>query len=160
MSRRYRIAVLGGTFDRLHAGHRRLLAAAFAAADEVRIGLTTPSYLAAHPKPFGERIEGYRRRRAALIAHLSDRFPGRRFRIVPLRDPMGGAVLAGPDLLVVSRDTEKGARAVNRERLRRGLPALAVRSIPLVRDRGGRPYASRRARAAERAPSRPERPKR
>jgi len=155
MARRFRIAVLGGTFDRLHPGHRALLRAAFAAADEVRIGVTSAAYLQRHPKPLGERIQGYRARRAALVAHLRARYPGRRYRLVPLRDGFGGSVRPGPDLLVVSADTLRGARAVNRERRRRGLPPLALRIVPLRKDRTGRAYASRRRRAAElRRPSR------
>jgi len=155
---RFRVAVLGGTFDGLHPGHRRLLKAAFAAASEVRIGLTTAEYLRIHPKPFGERIAPYRTRRNELLRYLRSAFPHRRFRVVPLRDGFGGAIQTGPDLLVVSAETVPGARKVNRERTRRGLPKLALQVIPLIRDRTGRPYSSRRRRAREPAPHRPRAP--
>jgi pantetheine-phosphate adenylyltransferase len=148
--RAFRVAVLGGTFDRLHPGHRALLRAAFRAADEVRIGLTTARYLAQHPKPLADRIGSYRARRGELVAYLERQFPGRRWRIVPLGDGVGGAIRRGPDLLVVSTESVRGARVVNRERRRRGLPPLTVQVIPRVRDPAGRPYSSRRRRAAER----------
>jgi pantetheine-phosphate adenylyltransferase len=147
--RAFRRAVLGGTFDGLHPGHRALLRTAFRVADEVRIGLTTPTFLARHPKPFPERIAPYRARRAALAEYLVARFPGRRWRIVPLSDPLGGAVRRGPDVLVVSTESLAGARSVNRARVARGLPRLALEVIPQVRDPTGRPYASRRRRARE-----------
>jgi pantetheine-phosphate adenylyltransferase len=156
MARRFRLAVLGGTFDRLHPGHEALLKTAFDAADEVRIGLTSEAYLAAHPKPIGERIEPYRRRRRRLAEFLSERYPGRRWRIVPLGDAVGAADRRGPDLLVVSWETRRGATVVNRRRVARGLPPLTVRVIRLVKDRRGRVYRSSRRRAAEAgAPTRP-----
>jgi pantetheine-phosphate adenylyltransferase len=157
--RRHRQAVLGGTFDRLHAGHRALLKAAFEGADTVRIGLTTASYLRAHPKPWAERIAPYARRRAALTAYLNARFPGRDFRVVPLSDGLGGAVRRGPDLLVISRETVRGARLVNEARLRRGLPPLELKVVRLVKDRRGRVLRSRSLRAAEARVSERVRPK-
>jgi cytidyltransferase-like protein len=147
--RPYRIGVLGGTFDGLHPGHRRLLSEAFRRAEEVRIGLTTAGYLRDHPKPWGEAIAPYRERRAKLLEYLQEHFPRRRYRILPLRDGYGGSVLPGPDLLVVSTESVRGARAVNRERKRRGLARLTLQVIPTVRDRTGRPYSSRRRRARE-----------
>ena len=146
---KFRVAVLGGTFDRLHEGHRALLAAAFRAASEVRIGLTTERYLAAHPKPVADRIQPYRRRRRALADHLAERYPGRRWRIVPLSDALGGSIRRGPDVIVVSSETRRGAAAVNRRRRALGLPALAVRVVRMRRDRGGRILRSRRLRAAQ-----------
>ena len=152
MRRRYRIAVLGGTFDRLHPGHRSLLRAAFRAADEVRIGLTTGGYLAEHPKPFGALIRPFAERRRELRAYLGRTFPGRRWRVVPLSDALGGSVDPGPDLLVVSSATRRAGAVVNRIRRRRALPPLAVVVVPMVRDAGGRPYASRRRRARDAGP--------
>ena len=157
--RRHRQAVLGGTFDRLHAGHRALLRAAFQQADTVRIGLTTGAYLAAHPKPLGGRIAPYRVRRAALLQYIQTHFPGRDVRVLPLSDGLGGAVRRGPDLLVISRETVGGARVVNLERARRGLPPLDLKIIGLVKDRRGRVLRSRRLRAAECEASQRVRPK-
>lgn len=147
MPRRFRVAVLGGTFDRLHAGHRALLAEAFRRAERVGIGLTTAAYLAAHAKPLGGRIEAYRRRRAALLAHLRRTYPGREFWVAPLDEPFGRSVEPGVDLLVVSDETRRGARRVNAERRRRGLPRVAVVAIPSVRAEDGLPVSSRRIRA-------------
>ncbi|MGI0053243.1 MAG: pantetheine-phosphate adenylyltransferase [Thermoplasmata archaeon] len=139
--------MLGGTFDRLHAGHRRLLREAFRAADRVVVGLTTEAYLAAHPKPGAHRIEPYRVRRLALCAYLARYYPDRRFRIRPINDGRGGAVSPGPEVLVASEETGPAAQAINVERVRRGLPPLTVRLIPMVLGADGRPISSRRIRA-------------
>ena len=152
--RRARLAVLGGTFDRLHPGHRALLRAAFDGAEEVRIGITTPRYLARHPKPNADMIEPYAVRRRTLAQYLSRTYPGRRFRLVPLHDALGGAVRPGPDLLVISSGSVRGAAEVNRRRRALGLAPLTLRIVRLVRDRSGRVYRSRRRRAQLRSGSR------
>ncbi|HEV2429804.1 MAG TPA: pantetheine-phosphate adenylyltransferase [Thermoplasmata archaeon] len=141
--------MLGGTFDRIHGGHLALLDAAFGRAREVGIGLTTASYLARHPKPFGQRIRPYEVRRRALVRLLSRRFPGRAYWIRPLDDPFGGAVAPGIDLLVVSEETAEGARRVNRRRAARGLPRLKIVLVPTVRGADGKPLAGRRIRSGE-----------
>ena len=41
----YKTIILGGTFDRFHAGHEAFLNKAFKSAEKVTIGLTTPSML-------------------------------------------------------------------------------------------------------------------
>ncbi len=148
-SRPYRFAVLGGSFDRLHAGHRALLRRAFALADRVAVGVTTDAFLAAHPKPDGDRIEPYSRRRRRLARFLAGEYPRSRWRLAALEDVFGGSVEVGPDLLVATADTRAGARAVNRERRRRGRVPLAVELVPLVRADDLRPLSSRRVRAGE-----------
>ena len=146
-SHRARLAVLGGTFDRLHVGHQRLLREAFRRADRVVIGLTTEAFLRDHPKPWASRIAPYLSRRARLREYLDREYGRERYRIRPLSDPLGGAVRPGPDLLVASEETGAGAAAVNQERLRRGLAPLVVRLVPTVLASDGCPVASRRIRA-------------
>jgi pantetheine-phosphate adenylyltransferase len=149
VARRPGIAVLGGTFDRLHAGHRALLAAAFNAADRVGVGVTTDRYLRAHPKPLAARIAPYAARRRVLLRYLRSAYPHRTYWLVPLEDPFGGSVAPGVDLLVVSEETEAGGRAVNRERRRRRLPPVRILVVPIARAADLRPIAGRRIRARE-----------
>ncbi len=149
MARRSTVAVLGGTFDRLHAGHRALLNAAFSRADVVRIGLTTDRFVRAHPKPGGTRVEAYRRRRGRLRSFLVGRYPRDRWSLVALGDPWGGSVGPGVDLLVVSEDTQRAVAPISAERRRRGLPRLRVHVVPRVQAEDGRPLASRRVRLGE-----------
>lgn len=149
MARRATVAIVGGTFDRLHRGHLALFEAAFASAQRVAIGLTTDRYLTAHPKPSGDAIRPYGLRRRTLARRLHARFPGRAFTIVPLNDPMGRALRPGVDVLIVSEETRSGANAVNRARRSLGLPPLSVRVVPRVIADDLRPLASRRIRAGE-----------
>jgi pantetheine-phosphate adenylyltransferase len=146
LARRFRTAVLGGTFDRLHRGHRALFAEAFRQADRVRIGLTTDRYLREHPKPGGRAIQPYASRRTALMRHLTRTYPRRAFEVVPLNDPFGGSLRPAVEALVVSPGTIRGARAVNRLRRGRGLDEVRVIVVPLERGSDLRPISSRRIR--------------
>ncbi len=112
---RYPVAVLGGTFDRLHIGHEALLNSAFRVGREVGIGVTTAAFLQGRAKPLGGRIAPYVQRRRALANWLRRHHPGRTWWIAPLDDPFGRSVEPGVDAMVVSVDTKGGGRAVNRE---------------------------------------------
>jgi pantetheine-phosphate adenylyltransferase len=144
---RYPVAVLGGTFDRLHIGHEALLNSAFRVGRDVGIGLTTAAFLRGRAKPLGGRIAPYARRHRTLAVWLRRHHPDRTWWIAPLKDPLGQSVEPGVDAIVVSVDTRGGGRAVNRERRRRGLPPVAIVLVPLVLADDFRPVSSRRIRA-------------
>ena len=146
---RYGRVALGGTFDRFHVGHEVLLDRAFQAGRSVAIGLTSRRFLAAHPKPRGRAIAPEAARRRTLSRWLRHRYPSRRWAVVPLDDPFGGAVGEGVDALVVSVDTVAGGRAVNRERVRRGLRPVPMLVVPLVLADDLEPVSSRRVRSGE-----------
>jgi cytidyltransferase-like protein len=143
----YGRAVLGGTFDHLHAGHAALLSAAFRAGRSVAIGVTTDRYLAEHPKPAGGRLQSYATRRRALVRWLVRHYPGRSWRTSPLSNRFGRSVEPGVDVLVVSVDTVGGGRAVNAERRRRGRPVVPVVVVPVVLADDLGPISSRRIRS-------------
>ncbi|MEM0129017.1 MAG: pantetheine-phosphate adenylyltransferase [Thermoplasmata archaeon] len=139
--------ILGGTFDRLHRGHRALLRAALDLGRPVSIGLTSARYLALHPKPDGERIRPYATRRRALRSWIRRHYPRARVTIVPLHDPAGRAAVLPRGTIVVSEETAEAARTLNAARRRGGLPALAVLRVPVLRADDLGPIASRRIRA-------------
>lgn len=149
MKFRFGRVALGGTFDRLHVGHRALLAAAFAAGREVVVGLTTDEYLARHPKPLADRLRPYARRRSALLGWLRRSYPRRRWTVVPIDSRYGRAVEPGLDALVVSSETRAGGRAVNVERRRRRLASLPLVVVPLVLAQDLQPVSARRIRRGE-----------
>jgi len=135
---------MGGTFDVLHAGHEALLDAAFALGGDVFIGLTTDAMALQSRKT----VSRYETRRKRLDAWLAKR-GYKAATIGPLGDPYGPAVSEPFDAIVVSEDREGVARSLNEERVRRGLPALAVHVVPMVLAQDEAPIASRRIRAGE-----------
>jgi pantetheine-phosphate adenylyltransferase len=144
---RYRRAVLGGTFDRLHVGHEALIDTAFRLGRTVAIGVTTEAFLRAHPKPRGGAIAPFSVRLGTLRRWLRRHHRGRTYALRPLDDSFGGSVAPDVDLLVVSAETSGGGRRVNAERRRRGLPPVPVEVVPLVLADDLGPVSSRRIRA-------------
>jgi phosphopantetheine adenylyltransferase len=124
-----------------------LLASAFRAGGSVAIGLTTDRFVAEHPKPDSSRIQPFRVRRTALTRWIRRHFPGRTWRVVPLENTFGRSVDPEVEVLVVSRDTVSGGRAVNRERRRLGRPTLPLIVVPLALADDLEPVSSRRVRA-------------
>jgi pantetheine-phosphate adenylyltransferase len=145
--RRFRLAVLGGTFDHLHVGHHALLASAFRVGETVAIGLTTDRFVTKHPKPDPTRIQPFFARRAALTRWIGRNFPGREWRVVPLEDPFGRSVDPEVEALIVSPDTVAGGRAVNQERRRLGRVPIPLIVVPLALADDLEPVSSRRVRA-------------
>src|SRR2546427_2116956 len=135
---------MGGTFDILHPGHEALLGAAFALGGDVFIGLTTDGMARQTRKavtPFRlrkQRLEAWLGRRGYTAATIG-----------PLEDAYGPAASEPFDAIVVSEDREGVAKALNEERVRRGLAPLAIHVVPMVLAEDDAPIASRRIRAKE-----------
>lgn len=145
--RRYGMAALGGTFDHLHVGHHALLASAFRVGRTVAVGVTTDEFVRDHPKPLAGRIQPFRVRRDVLRRWLRAHYPRRRWKVTPLADPFGRSTDPAVDVLVVSADTIRGGRAVNRERKKLGRRPIPMVAVPLVLADDLEPVSSRRIRA-------------
>lgn len=81
----FEVAV-GGTFDELHRGHRKLLLKAFEIGDNVTIGLTSDSMLDNRSKKHD--IDSYESRKNELLQFLSLQGLTQRAKIVPLKGPL------------------------------------------------------------------------
>jgi cytidyltransferase-like protein len=147
MARRYSVVATGGTFDGLHAGHRRLLEASFEVGDKVVIGLTSDEFAKRHGKsprsPFAER-------EVDLEAYLRARFPGRRYEVSKLDDFFGPGIASKEvQALVASPETEKRVETANALRAKRGFPPLELVVIDWVIAEDGKPISSTRIRAGK-----------
>ncbi len=132
----------------LHKGHKALLRKAFEVGELVIIGLTTDEFARSLRKP--HEIAPYQERLAELMAFLMEEGVLHRAEVVALNDPYGPpAWNGGYDAIVVSEETEPGARVINELRARRGLKPLDVVVIPLVRAENGKPISTTRIRAGE-----------
>jgi phosphopantetheine adenylyltransferase len=130
---------VGGTFDRLHAGHRLLLAAtALAARERVFAGVTADALLAG--KARRELLQPYAERAAAAESYSRRVRPSLQVRTGALRDPKEPTQAElDPDMraLVVSRETVRGGEAINEGRRARGFAPLELVVVGLVGDGGG-----------------------
>ena len=121
--------VLGGTFDRIHAGHKVLLAlSAVSARLRLLIGVSEGPLLA--KKVLKEMVSSFQDRRERLVNFLASIRPNVNYEIVPIYDPFGPSIV-DPHLecIVVSKETEAGGNSVNRRRVEAGLSALKIQVI-------------------------------
>ncbi len=137
----FKKAAVGGTFDRLHSGHKTLLSRAFEVAEFVLVGITSDEMLS-------KEAESYNERKRALEKFL--RKFGKRCEIVKLHDAYGPAATdAELDAIVVSEETKHRAIEINEMRKKKNLKPLEIIVIPLVLAEDGAAISSTRIRRGE-----------
>lgn len=135
--------MVGGTFDPLHSGHRKLLERSFELAGAtgcVHIGLTTDHFASRKGHP----VKGYAERREQLISFIASRGWRAGYTIEPLEDRYGKAIEADFDALVVSEETLPVALEINRIRHEKGLKKVDIHQISCVLAEDGRWISSTR----------------
>ena len=148
---------VGGTFDRLHAGHRLLLAAAALVTDArsgtLYVGVTGEALLA--NKSDKNKIQPYETRARNARRFLESVLPGRAKMRVEMGPLDGAPPLASTvqDMcaLVVSRETLAGAAAVNAQREARGFPPLEIVATGVVGGVGDDDESRRRSKLSSSA---------
>jgi phosphopantetheine adenylyltransferase/dephospho-CoA kinase len=124
--------VLGGTFDRIHAGHKLLLAmSALCAQKRLLVGVSRGPLL--DNKELKDLVHPIELRTRRLFRTLYSMRPSVAYQIVPIDDPFGPSI-TDPDLqcIVVSKETERGGQSVNKRRVERGLNSIHVDVVDLV----------------------------
>jgi len=144
---RYRKVATGGTFDHIHAGHRRLLEESFRVGQEVVIGLTSDAFVSR----LGKKPDyPYARRRAELKKFVKKHFPRRKFVIAKLDDYFGPGI-ANPEMeaLVASPETSARLPLANKLRSEKGFPPLKLVAVDWIKAEDGLPISSTRIRRGE-----------
>ena len=148
MTKRLSKVAVGGTFDKLHRGHKKLLLKAFKIGDTVMIGLTTDEMLNKAQK--NHVIEPYESRKQELDAFLSSKGLAERAVVIPLHDSYGTTLAnGGLQALVVSKETENVAKEINRRREEKGMKPLAIYVINMVNADDSIPINTTRIRRGE-----------
>ena len=145
--KKYTKVCLGGTFDRIHIGHEKLLKIAFEVGEEVIIGLTSDTK--AKRGRGNEKLSSFKNRYTNLENFLSKQFDIN-FSIVELNDDWGpGALDEDLDAIIVSEETEKVASELNKKRALKGLNPLDIVTVSLILDKKGEKISSTRIRNSE-----------
>jgi len=141
----YNHVVLGGTFDRLHAGHKALLDKALSIGKKITIGLATEKLF--RHKLLSETIKSYKNREKNLKDYLDH---DRDVSIIPFSDIYGPTVkTAKIDAIVVSRETLKNALKINEARAKKKYRPLQIVIVESVLAEDGKLISSERIRAGE-----------
>jgi cytidyltransferase-like protein len=141
----FRLVAMGGTFDVLHRGHRKLLRKAFSIGKVVMIGVTSEGFARSLHKP--HKVDPYLARKRDLEKLLSRWGLLKRARIVELNDKYGPTVRdPSIEALVVSRRTVRTAYEINNRRRVNSLRPLVIVPIDLIMAEDGRLISSTRIR--------------
>ncbi len=146
--KKYKKVAVGGTFDKLHRGHKALLSKAFEIGEKVVIGLSSDEFASKMGKP--HKTATYHERLKELEAFLDKNGLAKRAEIVPLNDPYGLTLSGkGLDALVVSKETESITDKINKIRVEAGLPPLKIITISMVPAENCNPISTTRIRSGE-----------
>ena len=135
--------MVGGTFDPLHDGHKRLLTRSFEIAGpggHVVIGLTSDSFASRKTHP----IHPFATRKADLEQYISSTINSTQWDVEPLNDRYGSAINADFDALIVSEETLAVAIEINKLRREKGRKKVDIHQISCVLAEDGRWISSTR----------------
>ena len=139
---RFNRCLVGGTFDRLHAGHRLLLDAAVRAAQHVEVHITSDKM--ADQKSVN--MQSFETRRDEVL-NWADRHAPRRVTVHELTDAHGPAPHhAQADCIAATPETKSECERINLKRADHGLPLLHNVEVAHLRDVDGGIISSTRIR--------------
>ena len=141
-NKRYSKVAVGGTFDKFHDGHKKLLSTAFELGNQIEIGVTSDAF-----GGLKGDIDSCEERMNNLKLFFKDKS---NLRVVSLDDSFGTTIYeADFDAIVVSEETEPTAVKINEIRLSKGMNPLDIVVVSFVLAEDGNPISSTRIRRGE-----------
>lgn len=146
----FQTVCVAGTFDTLHRGHERLLETAFLYGQKVILALTSDGFVKRYKKSTsGITIRSWIDRKKALKAWLKDKNYTLRTEIISIDDPIGPALTADFDALIVTSQNKNQGEAINLLRKKNNKPVFALIEVDLVGAEDLKPISSSRVRKKE-----------
>ena len=142
MHYRFNYLAAGGTFDRIHKGHKAFLTRAFELGKKVVVGITSDEF--AKQKPYGQFIEPFEKRRQAILNFLKVNNLVKRTKILQLSNRYGPTLDPKNEIeaILVTKKTKKGADLINQKRQALGLAPLKIITTDLITNSGSEPISS------------------
>ncbi|MDH5807152.1 MAG: pantetheine-phosphate adenylyltransferase [Candidatus Methanomethylicaceae archaeon] len=143
----HKIIAVGGTFDYLHKGHKKLILTAFEKGEFVIIGITSDDFLKKINKPHDKDLI---QRISQIKNFLIENGLLERARIIILEDYYG-PIIKDPSIeaLVVSKETLPRAEEANIIRKKLGMNEMKIYVVDYVLANNGLPISSTRIRNKE-----------
>ena len=141
-NKKYEKVAVGGTFDKFHDGHKKLLSTAFQIGNRVEIGVTSDAF-----GGLKGDIDSCEERMSNLKSFFSEKS---NFNVLSLDDPFGTTIFDEDfDAIVVSEETEPTAIKINEIRSSKGMDPLDIVVVSFVLAEDGKPISSTRIRKGE-----------
>ncbi len=146
MASRFKTSVLGGTFDHLHLGHKKLLEQGLSVSERIVVGITSDQFAG----KIKNQIQDFSERKKEVEDFLNSIARGR-FEIVEINDMFGPTLEESFDAeaIIVSPSTKNNAEEVNNKRKEKGLRELEIVLLEPILAENGRPISSERIRDGE-----------
>lgn len=140
----YNHAILGGTFDHLHLGHKKLMGQALSSSKSLTIGIVSNPLIS---KPYPLSLESLTTRTAHLASYLNHLGVSDRVNIITI-DDMFGTTLSDPTIeaIFVTEGTIGNAKIIANKRNQIGLSPLEIIKVPYALAEDGLPISSSRIR--------------
>ena len=140
---RYACCLVGGTFDRLHSGHKLLLSMAISRSEQVEIHVVNDEIAgrkSPHIQPYDDRVD-------AIYDWLSEK-SYHSVSIFQLNDSFGPAPNhESADAIIATPETIGNCQEINRMREVSGLGKLSILEVPHMLDYSGKIISSSRIRS-------------
>ena len=148
-NQKYKHVVLGGTFDRFHLGHKKLLEKAFDIGKKITIGIATEKLY--RDKFLSETIEPFEVRKKSVKKFINNYLvDGRIIDIISFSEFTGEAdKIKDIDAIVVSKETFPNALRINELRENNKLKPMMIVIIEDVLAEDGKIISSERIRSGE-----------
>lgn len=141
----FKKVVIGGTFNNLHKGHKKILETGMRLGKSVVIGLTSDDFASRFR---AEKVLPYEERKKNLQNFLNTL--NKPYEIVEIKDSYGLATVdPSLDCIVVSEETLLRAEEINTIRFKKGLDKLTIVVVPLVLSDDGKPISGQRINSGE-----------
>ncbi len=130
---------LGGTFDPLHEGHKRLIRKAFSIGKNIVFGVTSDEMARKRFRtvlPYDVRVRNLR--------DYVKRNYGFNVSVVKIEDPYGRTLEEDFDYIIVSPETYEMARKINEKRLELGKKLITIIVVDFVVAYDGKPISATR----------------
>lgn len=137
--------VVGGTFDRFHFGHQKLLETAFEQSEKVDIGIATDDLF--KDKNLVHIIEDYNNRKQHIAHFLFKNGLSDRAKLVSIHDFYGSTVIDEDlEAIFITESNRDNVDKINEKRQQKGFHPLEVITVPYVLGNDGEIISSERIR--------------